>query len=93
MKHGDIVNKTPSQLLEDGYIKVGGKSHCEYWKKGDQIIIVNTYDVCNQPTADQVVLKTTLQQCKTYLLDSGEDVSVLLKNIEYCLSKLPDIKF
>ena len=33
---------TPEQLLNNGYIKVGSKSYCEYWKKGDEIITLNT---------------------------------------------------
>lgn len=26
------------ELLEQGYIKVGSKTYCEYWKKDDDII-------------------------------------------------------
>ena len=26
------------ELLEQGYIKVGSKTYCEYWKKSDDII-------------------------------------------------------
>ena len=29
---------TTEELLAQGYIKVGSKSYCEYWKKGDVII-------------------------------------------------------
>ena len=30
------------KLIEDGYIKVGSKSYCEYWKKGDDVVTVQT---------------------------------------------------
>lgn len=28
------------KLIEDGYVKVGSKSYCEYWKKGDDVVTV-----------------------------------------------------
>ena len=30
------------KLVEDGYVKVGSKSYCEYWKKGDDIVTIPT---------------------------------------------------
>ena len=30
------------KLIEDGYVKVGSKSHCEYWKKGDDVVTIPT---------------------------------------------------
>lgn len=33
---------TAEYLLKNGYIKVGSKTYCEYWKKGDEIITLNT---------------------------------------------------
>lgn len=30
------------KLIEDGYVQVGSKSYCEYWKKGDEIITIPT---------------------------------------------------
>ena len=30
------------KLIEDGYIKVGSKSYCEYWKKGDDVVTIPT---------------------------------------------------
>ena len=30
------------KLIEDGYVKVGSKSYCEYWKKGDEVITIPT---------------------------------------------------
>lgn len=30
------------ELLAQGFIKVGSKSHCEYWKKGDEVVTINT---------------------------------------------------
>ena len=30
------------KLIEDGYVKVGSKSYCEYWKKGEEVITILT---------------------------------------------------
>ena len=30
------------KLIEDGYVKVGSKSYCEYWKKGEDVITIPT---------------------------------------------------
>lgn len=30
------------KLIEDGYVKVGSKSYCEYWKKGDEVVTIIT---------------------------------------------------
>lgn len=30
------------KLIEDGYVKVGSKSYCEYWKKGDDAVTIQT---------------------------------------------------
>ena len=30
------------KLIEDGYVKVGSKSYCEYWKKGDDVVTIST---------------------------------------------------
>ena len=30
------------KLIENGYVKVGSKSYCEYWKKGEEVITVPT---------------------------------------------------
>lgn len=34
--------KNIEKLIEDGYVKVGSKSYCEYWKKGDDIVTIPT---------------------------------------------------
>lgn len=39
---------TPEYLLKNGYIKVGSKSYCEYWKKGDEIITLNTDETLSE---------------------------------------------
>lgn len=36
---------TPEELLNSGYVKVGSKTYCEYWKKGDTVEIFNTNEV------------------------------------------------
>lgn len=30
------------KLIEDGYVKVGSKRYCDYWKKGDEVFILLT---------------------------------------------------
>ena len=34
--------KSVDELIESGYVKVGSKSYCEYWKKGEEVITVST---------------------------------------------------
>ena len=34
------------KLIEDGYVKVGSKSYCEYWKKGDDVVTISTDVEC-----------------------------------------------
>lgn len=34
--------KSVEKLIEDGYVKVGSKSYCEYWKKGEEVITIPT---------------------------------------------------
>lgn len=44
-----MVNKlTPEYLLKNGYIKVDSKTYCEYWKKGDEIITLNTDETLSE---------------------------------------------
>lgn len=33
---------TVEQLVADGYVKVGSKSYCEFWQKGDYVITIST---------------------------------------------------
>lgn len=35
------------ELLAQGYVKVGSKVYCEYWKKGDEVITLNTDEGIN----------------------------------------------
>ena len=35
--------KSVDELIENGYVKVGSKSYCEYWKKGEEVITIPTY--------------------------------------------------
>lgn len=39
---------TPEYLLKNGYIKVDSKSYCGYWKKGDEIITLNTDETLSE---------------------------------------------
>ena len=34
--------KNIEKLIENGYVKVGSKSYCEYWKKGEEVITIST---------------------------------------------------
>ena len=34
--------KSVDELIENGYVKVGSKSYCEYWKKGEEVITIPT---------------------------------------------------
>ena len=34
--------KNIDELIENGYVKVGSKSYCEYWKKGEEVITIQT---------------------------------------------------
>lgn len=34
--------KSVDELIENGYVKVGSKSYCEYWKKGEEVITLST---------------------------------------------------
>ena len=34
--------KNIDELIENGYVKVGSKSYCEYWKKGDEVVTILT---------------------------------------------------
>ena len=36
------------KLIEDGYVKVGSKSYCEYWKKGDEEITIPIDSECSE---------------------------------------------
>ena len=43
---------TPEELLNSGYIKVGSKTYCEYWKKGDVVEVFNTIETFNTSKVD-----------------------------------------
>ena len=34
--------KSVDELIDNGYVKVGSKSYCEYWKKGEEVITIST---------------------------------------------------
>ena len=42
------------ELIENGYVKVGSKSYCEYWKKGEEVITISTeLDYCEEDACDE----------------------------------------
>ena len=41
--------KSVDELIGNGYVKVGSKSYCEYWKKGEEVITISTeLDYCDE---------------------------------------------
>ena len=38
--------KSVDEIIENGYVKVGSKSYCEYWKKGEEVITIPTDAEC-----------------------------------------------
>ena len=46
--------KSVDELVENGYIKVGSKSYCEYWKKGEEVITISTeLEYCEEDDYDE----------------------------------------
>ena len=41
------------KLIEDGYVKVGSKSYCEYWKKGEEVVTIPTELECYDDDCDE----------------------------------------
>ena len=41
------------KLIEDGYVKVGSKSYCEYWKKGEEVVTISTELECYDDDCDE----------------------------------------
>jgi len=46
--------KSVDELIENGYVKVGSKSYCEYWKKGEEVITIPTeLEYCDEDDYDE----------------------------------------
>ena len=46
--------KSVDELIENGYVKVGSKSYCEYWKKGEEVITISTeLEYCEEDDYDE----------------------------------------
>ncbi len=46
--------KSVDELIENGYVKVGSKSYCEYWKKGEEVITISTeLDYCDEDAYEE----------------------------------------
>lgn len=60
---------TTEELLNSGYIKVGGKTYCEYWKKGDLVEVFNTNETFNT----SVVFNTNEVDMYTEALNENQD--------------------
>ena len=65
-----LINKdgkeyTPEDLLNSGYIKVGSKTYCEYWKKGGVVEVFNTIETFNTSEVDMYTKALNENQDKT----------------------------
>lgn len=65
-----LVNKdgreyTAEDLLNSGYVKVGSKTCCEYWKKGDVIEVFNTIETFNTSEVEMYTEAMNENQDKT----------------------------
>ena len=65
-----LINKdgkecTTEDLLNSGYIKVGSKTYCEYWKKGDVVEVFNTNEIFNVNEVDMYTEAMNENQDKT----------------------------
>ena len=56
------------ELIEDGYVKVGSKSYCEYWKKGEEVITISTeLEYCEEDEYEEYELsKEDFAKLKSY---------------------------
>ena len=55
--------KSVDELIENGYVKVGSKSYCEYWKKGEEVITIPTDLECFEDGC--------MSNIKDYLIDEN----------------------
>ena len=59
--------KSIDELIENGYIKVGSKSYCEYWKKGEEVITIPTELECYDDYDEEYELsKEDFAKLKSY---------------------------
>lgn len=72
--------KSVDELIENGYVKVGSKSYCEYWKKGEEVITISTelgYCMNTQDYIDSIKQKN-LEKAKWVLkMRFGDDLNKL----------------
>ena len=66
--------KSVDELIESGYVKVGSKSYCEYWKKGEEVITVSTELECHDGDDQEECFED--DNCEEYEL-SKEDFAKL----------------
>lgn len=61
--------KSVDELIENGYVKVGSKSYCEYWKKGEEVITISTeLEYCEEDDYDEEyeLSKENFEKLKSY---------------------------
>ena len=66
--------KSVDELIENGYVKVGSKSYCEYWKKGEEVITIPTELECYDDDYDEEyeLSKEDFAKLKSY--EIGKDI-------------------
>ena len=80
MKSNKTEVLSVDELIENGYVKVGGKSYCEYWKKDEEVVKVPTelgYCMNTQDYIDSIKQKN-LEKAKWVLkMRFGDDLNKL----------------
>ena len=52
------------ELIENGYVKVGSKSYCEYWKKGEEVITISTELECYDDDQEECFEDDDYEECQ-----------------------------
>ena len=65
--------KSVDELVQNGYVKVGSKSYCEYWKKGEEVITISTeLEYCEEDEYEEYGLsKEDFAKLKSYEVSNG----------------------
>ena len=75
---------TAEDLLAQGFIKVGSKSYCEYWKKGDEVVTKNIRQNINFEEEYNRGYEDALRAIKTNLEHFKKDVYSIEMIYEGC---------
>ena len=77
------------ELLAQGFIKVGSKSHCEYWKKGDEVVTKSTRQDINFEAEYNHGYEDTLREIKPKIEDAFYAIED--GDIKYCKKLLNQV--